>query len=155
MAFASSLDQVGVFARNTNDVARVLRVIAGRDIHDATTAAVPVPNYSCRADKRSNDLKGARIGFPRSLFGEGLDAEVRASVEAVVDVYRDLGAEVVDVELPNAKYSIAVYYIIATAEASSNLARFDGARYGFRAEDAPELRQMYRKTREEGFGRGS
>ena len=77
---------------------------------------------------------------------------MRASVEAVVDVYRELGAEVVDVELPNAKYSIAVYYIIATAEASSNLARFDGARYGFRAEDAPELRQMYRKTREEGFG---
>jgi Asp-tRNA(Asn)/Glu-tRNA(Gln) amidotransferase A subunit family amidase len=98
------------------------------------------------------DVKGARIGFPRSLFGEGLDAEVRASVEAVVDVYRELGAEVVEVELPNAKYSIAVYYIIATAEASSNLARFDGARYGYRAKDAPELRQMYRKTREEGFG---
>ncbi len=149
VAFASSLDQVGVFARNTIDVARVLRIIAGRDIHDATTAAVPVPNYTAGIN---NDMKGARIGFPRSLFGDGLDAEVRASVEAVVDVYRDLGAEVVDVELPNAKYSIAVYYIIATAEASSNLARFDGARYGFRAEDAPELRQMYRKTREEGFG---
>lgn len=152
VAFASSLDQVGVFARHTRDVARVLRVIAGRDTRDATTAAVPVPNYSAALANEANDLKGARIGFPRSLFGEGLDAEVRASVEAVVEVYRDLGAEVVDVELPNAKYSIAVYYIIATAEASSNLARFDGARYGFRAEDAPELRQMYRKTREEGFG---
>ena len=151
VAFASSLDQVGIFARSTKDVAGVLTIISGRDIHDATTAAVPVPNYAAGLTKEG-DLKGARIGFPRTLFGEGLDAEVRASVEAVVDVYRELGAEVVDVELPNARYSIAVYYIIATAEASSNLARFDGARYGFRAEDAPELRQMYRKTREEGFG---
>jgi len=151
VAFASSLDQVGIFARNTKDVASVLTIISGRDIHDATTAAVPVPNYAAGLTNEA-DLKGARIGFPRSLFGEGLDSEVRASVEAVVDVYRELGAEVVDVELPNAKYSIAVYYIIATAEASSNLARFDGARYGFRAQDAPELRQMYRKTREEGFG---
>lgn len=149
VAFASSLDQVGVFARTTTDVALVLGVIAGRDPHDATTADVPVPDYVAGL---TNDVKGARIGLPRSLFGAGLDAEVRASVEAAVDVYRDLGAEIVDVELPNAKYSIAVYYIIATAEASSNLARFDGVRYGFRAEDAPELRQMYRKTREEGFG---
>jgi aspartyl-tRNA(Asn)/glutamyl-tRNA(Gln) amidotransferase subunit A len=149
VAFASSLDQVGIFARTTNDVALVLGVIAGRDIHDATTADVPVPDY---ATQLSGDVKGARIGLPRSLFGEGLDAEVRASVEAAVDVYRDLGAEIVEVELPNAQYSIAVYYIIATAEASSNLARFDGVRYGFRAEDAPRLREMYRKTREEGFG---
>ncbi|HVQ38807.1 MAG TPA: Asp-tRNA(Asn)/Glu-tRNA(Gln) amidotransferase subunit GatA [Pyrinomonadaceae bacterium] len=149
VAFASSLDQVGIFARSSSDVACVLGVIAGRDIHDATTADVPVPNYLA---KLGNDIKGARIGFPKSLFGEGLDGEVRDSVRAAVDVYRDLGAEIVDVELPNAKYSIAVYYIIATAEASSNLARFDGARYGFRAENAPELRQMYRQTREEGFG---
>jgi aspartyl-tRNA(Asn)/glutamyl-tRNA(Gln) amidotransferase subunit A len=149
VAFASSLDQVGIFARTADDVARVLGVIAGRDIHDATTADVPVPDYTAEL---SGDIKGARIGLPRSLFGEGLDAEVRASVEAAVDVYRDLGAEVVEVELPNAQYSIAVYYIIATAEASSNLARFDGVRYGFRAEDAPRLREMYRKTREEGFG---
>jgi len=149
VAFASSLDQVGIFARNTSDVARVLGVISGRDPHDATTADVPVPDY---AAKLSPDIKGARLGFPRSLFGEGLDAEVRTSVEAAIDVYRDLGAEIVEVELPNALYSIAVYYIIATAEASSNLARFDGARYGFRAEDAPRLREMYRKTRDEGFG---
>lgn len=149
VAFASSLDQVGIFARNVEDVARVLGVIAGRDRHDATTADVPVPDYTASL---TGDLKGARIGFPRVLFGEGLDAEVGDSVRAVVDVYRDLGAEIVDVELPHAKYAIAVYYIIATAEASSNLARFDGVRYGFRAEDAPELRQMYRRTREEGFG---
>ena len=149
VAFASSLDQVGVFARTATDVASVLGVIAGRDVHDATTADVPVPNY---VEGLTGNIKGARLGLPRSLFGEGLDAEVRASVEAAVEVYRQLGAEVVDVELPNAQYSIAVYYIIATAEASSNLARFDGVRYGFRAEEAPRLREMYRKTREEGFG---
>ena len=149
VAFGSSLDQVGIFARTAGDVARVLRIISGRDPHDATTADVPVPNYEAEL---SGDVKGARLGLPQSLFGEGLDAEVRAAVEAAVDVYRDLGAEIVDIELPNAQYSIAVYYIIATAEASSNLARFDGVRYGFRAEEAPALRQMYRKTREEGFG---
>jgi aspartyl-tRNA(Asn)/glutamyl-tRNA(Gln) amidotransferase subunit A len=143
------LDQIGVFAREVEDVARVLGVIAGRDSHDATTADVPVPDY---AASLTANLKGARLGFPRALFGKGLDDEVKNSVESVVDVYRDLGAEIVDVELPNAGYAIAVYYIIATAEASSNLARFDGVRYGFRAEDAPELRQMYRKTRAEGFG---
>lgn len=149
VAFASSLDQVGVFAREVPDVARVLGVIAGRDRHDSTTADVPVPDYTAALD---GDLKGARIGFPRALFGKGLDEEVNTAVKNVVDVYRELGAEIVDVELPNAGYAIAVYYIIATAEASSNLARFDGVRYGFRAENAPELRQMYRKTREEGFG---
>ncbi len=149
VAFASSLDQVGVFGRNTSDVARVLQIIAGRDPHDATTADVPVPDYPAEL---TDNVKGARIGFPKSLFGEGLDSEVRASVKAVVEVYRELGAEIVEVELPHAQYSIAVYYIIATAEASSNLARFDGVRYGFRAEDAPALRDMYRKTREEGFG---
>jgi aspartyl-tRNA(Asn)/glutamyl-tRNA(Gln) amidotransferase subunit A len=149
VAFASSLDQVGIFARATEDVARVLGIIAGRDLHDATTADVPVPDYVAQL---SGDIKGARLGFPKTLFGEGLDAEVRASVESAVNVYRDLGAEIVAVELPHAQYSIAVYYIIATAEASSNLARFDGVRYGFRAEEAPELRQMYRKTRDEGFG---
>ena len=149
VAFASSLDQIGIFAREVEDVARVLSVIAGRDPRDSTSAEVPVPDYAAAL---TGDLKGARLGFPRALFGKGLDDEVKQSVESVVDVYRDLGVEIVDVELPNASYAIAVYYIIATAEASSNLARFDGVRYGFRAEDAPELRQMYRKTREEGFG---
>jgi len=148
VAFASSLDQIGIFARKVEDVARVLGVIAGQDPRDATTADVPVPDYTAL----TGDLRGARLGFPRALFGEGLDEEVGNAVKGVVDVYRDLGAEIVDVDLPHAKYAIAVYYIIATAEASSNLARFDGVRYGFRAEDAPELRQMYRRTREEGFG---
>jgi len=149
VAFASSLDQVGVFARNVGDAANVLGVIAGRDEFDATTADVAVPDYAAAL---STDIKGARIGFPQTLFGAGLDDEVGRTVRAVVDTYRELGAEIVDIDLPHARYAIAVYYIIATAEASSNLARFDGVRYGFRAEDAPELRQMYRKTREEGFG---
>ena len=149
VAFASSLDQIGIFAREVEDVARVLGVIAGRDPRDATTADVPVPDYVASL---TGDLKGARLGFPSALFGEGLDQEVADAVKSVVDVYRDLGAEIVDVDLPHARYAIAVYYIIATAEASSNLARFDGVRYGFRAEETPELRQMYRRTREEGFG---
>ena len=149
VAFASSLDQVGIFARDISDMAQTLGVIAGRDRHDATSADVPVPDYTAALD---GNLKGARLGFPSALFGKGLDAEVGNAVKNVVDVYRELGVEIVEVDLPHAGYAIAVYYIIATAEASSNLARFDGVRYGFRAEDAPELRQMYRKTREEGFG---
>jgi aspartyl-tRNA(Asn)/glutamyl-tRNA(Gln) amidotransferase subunit A len=149
VAFGSSLDQIGVFAREAGDAAAVLQVIAGRDKHDATTADVPVPNYTAAVN---GEVKGVRIGVARALLGEGLDDEVRASVEKAIDAYRDLGAEIVDVDLPHAKYAIAVYYIIATAEASSNLARYDGVRYGFRAEDAPALRDMYRKTRDEGFG---
>lgn len=149
VAFASSLDQIGILGRNARDVSKVLSVIAGRDTNDATTADVPVPDY---AEAFTSDLKGIRLGVPRSLLGEGLDSEVRESVENAIQAYQDLGAEIIDIELPHSKYCIAVYYIIATAEASSNLARFDGVRYGFRAEEAPELRQMYRRTRDEGFG---
>jgi aspartyl-tRNA(Asn)/glutamyl-tRNA(Gln) amidotransferase subunit A len=110
---------------------------------------VPVPDYS---DGLEKDIKSLKIGVPRALFGEGLDDEVRNAVEQSIENYRSMGAEIVDVELPLVKYGIAVYYIIATAEASSNLARFDGVRYGFRAEEAGGLREMYFKTREEGFG---
>jgi len=149
VAFGSSLDQIGVFAQTAIDAAAVLQVIAGRDLHDATTADVPVPSYIGETEK---NVAGLRLGVSRSLLGEGLDSEVRATIEDAIDAYRALGAEIVDVELPHAKYAIAVYYIIATAEASSNLARFDGVRYGFRAEEAPTLREMYRKTRDEGFG---
>jgi aspartyl-tRNA(Asn)/glutamyl-tRNA(Gln) amidotransferase subunit A len=149
VAFGSSLDQIGVLARETADAAAVLKVIAGRDPHDATTADVPVPDYSALLEKDVSDL---RLGVSRALLGEGLNDEVRAAVEKAIDAYRELGAEIVDIDLPHAKYAIAVYYIIATAEASSNLARFDGVRYGFRAEDAPALRDMYRRTRDEGFG---
>jgi aspartyl-tRNA(Asn)/glutamyl-tRNA(Gln) amidotransferase subunit A len=149
VAFGSSLDQIGTFTLTARDAATVLNVISGRDEHDATTADVEVPDYAAQL---TGDVRGARIGVPRALFGEGLDADVRASVERASDVYRDLGVEIVDVELPHARYAIAVYYIIATAEASSNLARYDGVRYGFRAEESRELRAMYRRTREEGFG---
>lgn len=149
VAFASSLDQIGIFGQTAKDAAQVLAVIAGRDARDATTADVAVPDYVVELE---NDIAGLTIGVPRELFGEGLDAEVRDSVEQAIENYKNLGAKIIDVRLPYAKYSIAVYYIIATAEASSNLARYDGARYGFRAEGSHELREMYRKTREEGFG---
>lgn len=149
VAFASSLDQIGIFGQTAKDVAQVLGAIAGRDANDATTAAVEVPDYVGGLEK---DIKGSKIGVPRALFGEGLDDEVRNAVENSIENFKKLGAEIVDVELPHAKYGIAVYYILATAEASSNLARFDGVRYGFRAKGANALREMYNKTREEGFG---
>ena len=149
VAFASSLDNIGVFGQTTKDVADVLGVIAGRDELDATSADVPVPDYSAGL---SADITGKTIGIPQALFGEGLDGEIRDAVKQSIENFRSLGADIVDVELPHAKYGIAVYYIIATAEASANLARYDGVRYGFRAEDADELRKMYFKTREEGFG---
>jgi aspartyl-tRNA(Asn)/glutamyl-tRNA(Gln) amidotransferase subunit A len=149
IAFASSLDHISIFGRNTRDVAEVLHVAAGRDPLDATSADVPVPDYAAAL---AGDISGVRIGVPRALFSEGLDADVRERVESAIEAYRELGAEVIDIELPHAKYCIAVYYIIATAEASSNLARFDGVRYGFRAEEAKTLREMYSRTRDEGFG---
>ncbi|MGH9947332.1 MAG: Asp-tRNA(Asn)/Glu-tRNA(Gln) amidotransferase subunit GatA [Pyrinomonadaceae bacterium] len=149
VAFASSLDNIGIFGRLAKDVADVLGVIAGRDERDATSADVEVPDYAANL---ADEINGKIIGVPRALFGEGIEDDVRDAVEKSIDNFRSLGAEIVDIELPHAKYGIAVYYIIATAEASSNLARFDGVRYGFRAEDANALREMYFKTREEGFG---
>jgi len=149
VAFASSLDNIGIFGQTVKDAAAVLGVIAGRDERDSTSANVEVPDYLTNID---NDVSGRRIGVPRALFGEGLDSEVRTSVEQAIENFKSLGAEIVDIELPHAKYGIAVYYIIATAEASSNLARYDGVRYGFRAEETDALREMYFKTREEGFG---
>ncbi len=149
VAFASSLDNIGIFGQTAKDVADVLGVIAGRDEKDSTSAEVPVPDYTATLD---DELHGKTIGIPRALLGEGLDDEVRESVLAAIENFKSLGCKTVDIELPYAKYGIAVYYIIATAEASSNLARYDGVRYGFRAEEADELRKMYFKTREEGFG---
>ena len=149
VAFSSSLDNIGIFGQTSRDVADVLGVIAGRDPLDSTSADVPVPDYAATLDA---DITGKIIGVPRELLGEGIDDAVKEKVEAAIDNFRSLGANIVDVQLPYAKYGIAVYYIIATAEASSNLARFDGVRYGFRAEESDELRKMYFKTREEGFG---
>lgn len=149
VAFASSLDAIGIFGLTSLDAAAILSVIAGRDPLDTTSADVPVPDYE---QTINDDIKGKRIGVPRELFGEGLEDEVRHAVETSIDNFRSLGAEIVDIDLPYARYGIAVYYIIATAEASSNLARYDGVRYGFRAEGQHGLRDMYMKTREEGFG---
>lgn len=149
VAFASSLDNIGIFGLTSLDAARVLFVIAGRDELDSTSADAPVPDYEATIN---DDIAGKIIGVPRELFAEGLDDEVRHAVERSIDNFRSLGAKIVDVELPYARYGIAVYYIIATAEASSNLARYDGVRFGFRAEGAHALREMYFRTREEGFG---
>lgn len=149
VAFASSLDNIGIFGATAKDAAGVLGAIAGRDENDSTSADYPVADYLARL---GDDIDGKTIGVPRELFGEGLDVEVRESVEASIENFKSLGVRIVDVELPHAKYGIAVYYIIATAEASSNLARYDGIRYGFRAENSSSLREMYFRTREEGFG---
>ncbi len=149
VAFASSLDQIGPFGNNVRDAARALGVIAGRDHLDSTSANVGVPDYAAAL---TGDVKGMRVGVPRECFGDGLDPEVRSRVEAAIGALGDAGAEIVEVSLPHSRYVIAVYYIIATAEASSNLARYDGVRYGFRAEEARTLSEMYRRTRDEGFG---
>ncbi|MCS6874193.1 MAG: Asp-tRNA(Asn)/Glu-tRNA(Gln) amidotransferase subunit GatA [Pyrinomonadaceae bacterium] len=149
VAFGSSLDQIGVLGKKVRDVAQVLEVISGRDEKDATSADVRVPEYLKLLDR---DIKGVKIGVPRLLFSGGLDSEVKSAVEKAIEGFASLGTEIVEIDLPLLKYGIAVYYIIATAEASSNLARYDGVRYGFRAEGVNELRQMYYKTREEGFG---
>lgn len=149
VAFASSLDQIGPFAHTVEDAARVLQVIAGRDRYDATSANLDVPDYTANLNA---GVKGLRIGVPPECFGEGLHPEVKASVEAALKQLEAQGAQLVEISLPHTQYAIAVYYIIATAEASSNLARFDGVRYGFRAEEARTLAEMYRKTRDLGFG---
>ena len=149
VAHASSLDQIGPLANSAEDAARVLNVIAGRDRYDATSANVDVPDY---LNSLGGDVKGLRIGVPPECFGEGLHAEVKAKVEAALAQLKAQGAELVEVSLPHTKYAVAVYYLISTAEASSNLSRYDGVRYGVRAEDARTLSEMYRKTREQGFG---
>ena len=149
IAFASSLDQVGPFARTVADAARLLTVIAGADAHDATASRQPIGDY---AGALTGDVAGLRIGVPRALMGEGVDPEVVTSVQAALEVLTARGARLVDVALPHARYAIPVYYLVATAEASSNLARFDGVRYGYRTPDAPTLKAMYLKTRDEAFG---
>jgi aspartyl-tRNA(Asn)/glutamyl-tRNA(Gln) amidotransferase subunit A len=149
VAFASSLDQIGPLATNVRDAARMLQVIAGHDRYDATSTNAPVPNY---LNALSGNVEGLRLGVPPECFGEGLDQEVREKVEAAIRELEERGAKVVEVNLPHMKYVIAVYYIIATAEASSNLARYDGVRYGFRADEARTLSEMYRRTRNQGFG---
>ncbi len=149
IAFASSLDHIGPLAKTVKDAAIVLRTIAGRDPMDSTSAEVPVPDYVAEIEK---PVKGMKIGIAKEYFGEGLDPEVKKAVEAAIQKLASLGCEVVEVSLPHTKYAVPAYYIVATAEASSNLARFDGVRYGLRAKDARTLSDMYRKSRDEGFG---
>jgi aspartyl-tRNA(Asn)/glutamyl-tRNA(Gln) amidotransferase subunit A len=148
VAFASSLDHVGPFARNVRDAATLLEVIAGRDEMDSTSASAPVPNYSAAM---TGDLKGVKIGLPKEYF-KGLASETGDLIAKGIDVLKKLGCEVKEISLPATDYAIACYYIIATAEASSNLARFDGVRYTTRSADSPTLIEMYRNTRGEGFG---
>lgn len=149
VAYASSLDQIGPFATSVKDAARMLQVISGHDRHDSTSANESVPNF---LSSLTGDIKGLRVGVPPECFGEGLDAEVKMSVETAIARLKERGAEIVEVHLPHMKYVVAVYYLIATAEASSNLARFDGVRYGHRTEDPRSLSDLYRRTRDEGFG---
>jgi len=148
IAFASSLDRIGPFANNVKDVAAVLETIAGRDARDSTSTTSPVPRYT---EEIGKSVKGLKIGIPREYFGAGMNTGVRAKIEAGMEVFRKLGCELVDIRMPHTDYAIATYYIVATAEASSNLARYDGVRFGLRAK-ADSLLAMYKNTRGAGFG---
>src|SRR5271163_3602905 len=148
IAFASSLDRIGPFANNVKDVATVLEAIEGRDANDSTSTTAPVSRY---AEEIGKSVKGLKIGIPREYFGAGMDAGVRGKIEAGIEVFRKLGCELIDIRMPHTDYAIATYYIIATAEASSNLARYDGVRFGLRAK-GDSLLAMYKNTRGQGFG---
>ncbi len=149
IAFASSLDQIGPITKDVEDAALLLGVIAGYDEMDSTSVDIPVPDY---AGSLVNDVKGLRIGVPKEYFVKGIDREVEAAVKRSITVFKDLGASVVDISLPHTEYAVSAYYIIGSAEASSNLARFDGAHYGYRAPDAKDMLDMYVRTRSESFG---
>ena len=149
IAFASSLDQIGPFANCVEDTALLLEAISGYDPNDSTCINTPVPHY---AKELNQDIKGMKIGVIKELMGEGVQAEVKENVEKAIQKYKDLGAEIIEVSLPHVKYAIATYYIVATAEASSNLARYDGVRYTYRAKDCENLIEMFTKSRSEAFG---
>lgn len=149
IAFASSLDHIGPLTKTVKDSAIMLRTIAGRDPMDSTSAELPVPDYVAELDR---PVKGLKIGVAKEYFGEGLEAETSSAIEAAIQKFASLGCEIVNVSLPHTEYAIPAYYLVATAEASSNLARFDGVRYGFRIKGARSLSDMYRRTRDEGFG---
>jgi len=149
IAFASSLDQIGPITKDVEDAALLLGIIAGYDEMDSTSVDMPVPDY-----KRSlvKDVKGLRVGVPKEYFIKGIDKDVEASVRKAIGVLKDLGAEIKDITLPHTEYAVATYYIVAPAEASSNLARFDGVQYGLRDKGARDIIDMYIKSRSEGFG---
>ena len=150
VAFGSSFDQIGVLAKNCDDAALVLNVIAGKDDADTTSSSHPVPDYAAEMDALS--VQGLKVGVPGEYFPESLDSGVAAAVKERLEELRGAGAELVEITLPESDYAIAAYYILTTAEASSNLARFDGARYGYRSEEAGNLADMYVNSRTEGFG---
>ena len=149
VAFASSLDQIGPFGKTVRDTALLLNVICGQDPMDSTSLAVETPDFTKRLGE---DLKGVRLGMPKEYFIEGIDLQVDQAVRGAIKQYESLGAEIIEVSLPHTEYAVGVYYIIATAEASANLARFDGVRYGHRAENVIGLLDHYGRTRAEGFG---
>jgi aspartyl-tRNA(Asn)/glutamyl-tRNA(Gln) amidotransferase subunit A len=150
VAFASSLDQIGTLTHDVHDAALLMEVIAGHDHRDSTCVNKPVPAYTESIDRA---VKPLTIGVAKEYFGEGLDAEVEASIRAALKVYADQGAKIVDISLPHSPYAVAVYYLVATAEASSNLARYDGVHYGHRAKSFANLIDMYSRSRGEGFGK--
>ncbi|HUA91336.1 MAG TPA: Asp-tRNA(Asn)/Glu-tRNA(Gln) amidotransferase subunit GatA [Terracidiphilus sp.] len=149
IAFASSLDRIGPFATNVRDAATVLGVIAGHDANDATSSPAPVEDYAAESDR---PVEGLRIGVPAEYFAEGLDGEVRAAIEKGIDALKGAGCVIKPISLPHTKYAIPTYYLVATAEASANLARFDGVRYGYRSPQSDTLSDMYSHSRDEGFG---
>lgn len=149
IAFGSSLDQIGPFSRDVTDCALLLNVISGYDSRDSTSVNKPVPDYT---KALINDVKGIKIGIPKEYFIEGIDIEVKEAIEKAIEKLKGLGARVIEISLPHTEYAVATYYIVATAEASSNLARFDGVKYGHRVE-GKNLIEMYKKTREDGFGK--
>ncbi|MFA5093948.1 MAG: Asp-tRNA(Asn)/Glu-tRNA(Gln) amidotransferase subunit GatA [Candidatus Omnitrophota bacterium] len=149
IAFASSLDQIGPLAKDVRDAALMLGVIAGYDPKDSTSVNVPVPDYVSFLD---GNIKGAKIGIPTEYFVGGLDSEVDSAIKQAIEVFKGKGARVSEVSLPHTEYAVSVYYILATAEASSNLARFDGVQYGYRCKDPVNVLDMYERTRGEGFG---
>jgi aspartyl-tRNA(Asn)/glutamyl-tRNA(Gln) amidotransferase subunit A len=149
VAFASSLDQIGPLTKTVRDAALIMNAIAGHDLQDSTALNEPVRDYTA---KLGEDLRGVRLGLPKEYLIEGIDPQIKAAIDDAVKQLNSLGAEIVEVSLPTTEYAIAVYYILATAEASANLARFDGVRYGYRAENPKDMLDLYGRTREEGFG---
>ncbi len=149
IAFASSLDQIGPFARTVEDAANLLEVISGHDPKDSTSLNLPVEHYAAHLN---DDIKGMKVGVIKELMTDALSEDVQKAVQKAIEDYKKLGCEIVEISLPNLKHSIGIYYILATAECSSNLARFDGVKYGYRTSDAKNLLEMYTKTRAEGFG---
>jgi aspartyl-tRNA(Asn)/glutamyl-tRNA(Gln) amidotransferase subunit A len=149
IAFASSLDQIGPLTKSVREAAQVLEIISGHDPRDSTSAQRPVPEFTRSLNR---DVRGLRIGVPRHLMTDAVDADVRTAFDGALDVARSLGATVTDVELPHADQGIPVYYLVATAEASANLARFDGVRFGLRAHESSTLADMYERSRHDGFG---